>query len=175
MGWMQPHGGPSPDTERTDRQTDRRASTYDHLSAAMGAGRGEGGISHHEFPRKAREGAETAPRGGPRAPAQPRGDRQVMGGPKPPPPSLPVGGPAHPPQASPTPSPGTSSHSMLCHQPVYHCCPQDPTPPWRNPSPATPLHRCCGSPNPTWKPDPWGSGSLGFSQKGSRGMVLVSG
>lgn len=74
---MQPRGGPSPDTERTDRQTDRRASTYDHLSAAMGAGGGEGGISHHESPRKAREGAETAPKGGPHAPAQPRGDRQV--------------------------------------------------------------------------------------------------
>lgn len=37
VGGLQPHGGPSPDTERTDRQTDRRASTYDHLSAMMGA------------------------------------------------------------------------------------------------------------------------------------------
>lgn len=34
---VQPRGGPSPHTERTDRQTDRRASTYDHLSAVMGA------------------------------------------------------------------------------------------------------------------------------------------
>lgn len=37
-GRVQPRGGPSPDTERTDRQMDRRASTYDHLSAVMGAG-----------------------------------------------------------------------------------------------------------------------------------------
>lgn len=36
-GGLQPRGGPSPDTERTDRQTHRRASTYDHLSAMMGA------------------------------------------------------------------------------------------------------------------------------------------
>lgn len=43
-GGVQPRGGPSPDTERMDRQTDRRASTYDHLSAVMGVarwGRGE--------------------------------------------------------------------------------------------------------------------------------------
>lgn len=109
---MQPRGGPSPDTERTDRQTDRRASTYDHLSAAMGAGGGEGGISHHESPRKAREGAETAPKGGPHAPAQPRGDRQVTEVQ-----SLPTmiasWHPAHPPQASRTPSPGMSSHSAV--------------------------------------------------------------
>lgn len=38
-GGVQPRGGPSPDTERMDRQTDRRASTYDHLSAVMGVGR----------------------------------------------------------------------------------------------------------------------------------------
>lgn len=38
MGGLKPRGGPSPDIERTDGQTDRRDSTYDHLSAVMGAG-----------------------------------------------------------------------------------------------------------------------------------------
>lgn len=86
---------------RADGQTDGQKGLYLRSSVSRDGGGavGEGGISHHESPRKVREGAETAPRGGPRAPAQPRGGRQVVGGPKPPPPGLPPGGPAHPPQA----------------------------------------------------------------------------
>ena len=41
---------------------------------------GEGGISHRESPGKAREGAETAPKGGPRVPAQPSPGEERTGG-----------------------------------------------------------------------------------------------
>lgn len=61
---------------------------------------GEGGISHRESPGKAREGAETAPKGGPHVPAQPspgeEGGGRAAGGPQLPPPSLPLGCPRRP-------------------------------------------------------------------------------
>lgn len=161
---VQPRRGPSPYTEQRDRQTDRGASTYDHLSAVMGTGRWEGGISHHESPGKA-----------------PRGQRWHRGADPVPQPSLQEAGasptivaswqpPAHLPQASPIRQ-GWSSHSVLCHR-----CPQAPnaslegptlshTPPQM--SPVAPLPPCSLIP---------GDHCLcsGF-QKGPRGMVLVSG
>lgn len=53
-------------------QTDGQRGLYLRSSVSRDGGRavGEGGISHHKSPRTAREGAETAPRGGPHAPAQ---------------------------------------------------------------------------------------------------------
>lgn len=67
---------------RADGQTDGQRGLYLRSSVSRDGGGvvGEGGISHHESPGKAREGAETAPKGGPRVPAQPSPGEERAGG-----------------------------------------------------------------------------------------------
>lgn len=103
---------------RAEGQTDRQRGLYLRSSVSHDGGRamGEGGISHHESSKKARDGVEMASRGGPHAPPslEEAGRQQGVGAPHS---TITASWCLWPPSLSLPCSPRIPSHSVLCHQP----------------------------------------------------------
>lgn len=151
---------------RAEGQTDGQRGLYLRSSVSRDRGRamGEGGISHHESPKKARDGVEMASRGGPHAPAQPGGGggrQQGVGAPPPhhhclmaPAATLP-NSPLSPQNTLPLCTVPSAQHITVLRPPCF---------------PGGPRAQPHSLPTtPTGQPDPWGSPSLDCSsQKGPR-------